>query len=368
MKNKLLSVFFCLLLASITVVSALTPDKAYSENEKRTLEQKPKISFSRFVSGKLSDEIESYLSDQFPARDGWITVKTLSLLALGKREISNVFFSKDGYLIDGFDSFDEANFKKNVETLKALSEKFRDGKVKFNVMLVPTKAEILFEKLPPFSENVSQKKLSEYVRASGLSVVDCESELLKHKDEYIYYKTDHHYTSLGAYYCYVSWKNAKGEKAEPLNFWQTKTLSENFRGTSYSKVNFPFAAYDTVTAYYKNVKHKVNYNSGNYVTDSIYETKYLGTKDQYATFLNSNQALTVVNGGGKGKLLIIKDSYANCFSQFVVDDYAQTHLIDPRFFKGSIEDYVKKNKIDEVLVLYNIPNFTSDTSFGKLCS
>lgn len=123
----------------------------------------------------------------------------------------------------------------------------------------------------------------EEAKARGLCTVDVFDILSEHRDEYIYYKTDHHFTSLGAYYC-------------------------------------------------------------------------------YAAFLNSNQSTTVVSGGGEGKLLILRDSYANCFAQFVIDDYAETHLIDLRFFRGSVSDYVAQNGITQVLVLYNIPNFASDTS------
>ena len=189
--------------------------------------------------------------------------------------------------------------------------------------------------------------------------------LSAHKSEYIYYKTDHHFTSLGAYYCYVAWMQSQGKTAEPLSAWHSKELCDNFRGTTYSKVNDPFAPRDTITAYYKTLTHTVNYNGGNYVTDSIYERKYLSGKDQYATFLNSNQSTTVVSGSGEGKLLILKDSYANCFSQFVIDDYAETHLIDLRFFKDSVTDYIEENGITQVLVLYNIPNFAQDTAIAK---
>lgn len=156
--------------------------------------------------------------------------------------------------------------------------------------------------------------------------------LSEHRDEYIYYKTDHHFTSLGAYYCCAAWMQAQGRTAQPLCAWQSQVLCDTFRGTTYNKVNAPFAAYDTITAYYKTLTHAVSYNGGNYVTDSIYERKHLSGKD----------------------------SYANCFAQFVVDGYAETHLIDLRFFRGSVSDYVAQNGITQVL--YNIPNFASDTS------
>ena len=79
-------------------------------------------------------------------------------------------------------------------------------------------------------------------------------------------------------------------------------------------------------------------------------------------FFNSNQSTTKIIGNGDGKLLILKGSYANTFGQFVVDDYAETHLIDMRFFKGKVSGYITENGITEVLVLYNIPNFCEDAA------
>jgi len=191
------------------------------------------------------------------------------------------------------------------------------------------------------------------------------TDVLKHHSgEYIFYRTDHHWTSLGSYYAFAAWKSSKGQQAEELNSWTKKELCSNFLGTTYAKVNFPFVTEDVIEAFYKNESHIVEYNQGKYCTDSIYETKYLSGSDQYAVFFNSNQSVTRVAGEGEGRLLIIKDSYANCFSQFVIDEYEETHLIDLRFFRGSVEEYIKNNEISEVLVLYNIPNFCSEKSIS----
>ena len=107
----------------------------------------------------------------------------------------------------------------------------------------------------------------------------------------------------------------------------------------------------------------MSYNNGQYETDSIYERKYLSGSDQYAVFLNSNQAQTVIQGSGKsGKLLLIKDSYGNTFSQFPVEDYAEVHVLDLRFFKGDVVEYAKENSITDTLVLYGAQNFVKDTN------
>lgn len=362
MRNRIIIGIFCALILSGSAAEILVPDKTYSASEKRKLAQMPTVSVTNLISGKFGGDLENCLADQFPARDSWVTAKTFTELASGKREIGGVYFAKDGYLIDAFTSYKAKQVKTNVAALKELSDKLD---VPMKVMLIPTAAQILTDRLPSFAPNLDQKKLLEYAKAQGLDTVDVFDELLAHNDEYIYYKTDHHFTSLGAYYCYSAWKEAKGESAEPITAWKSEILCDNFRGTTYAKVNYPLAPYDTITAYYK-TEHKVNYNGGAYVADSIYERKYLDGSDQYAVFLNSNQAQTVIEGSGTGRLLIVKDSYANTFAQFTVDEYAEVHLIDPRFFGGSVSEYAAENGIDEVLVIYNIPNFAADTAVGGI--
>ncbi|MCI7760454.1 MAG: DHHW family protein [[Eubacterium] saphenum] len=365
MRNKVISILFCVLLAAGIGASAILPDKYYSESEKRTLKQFPSLTAEEIFDGKLGDEIEQYLAEQFPARDGWVTVKTLAELASGKREIGGVFFADDGYLIEAHKSLPSKQAKTNIAALKMLSDSLAKSNIEMRVILAPTASQILSEKLPPFAPNANQSAVIEYARKQGMNVVDVTGALSGHKDEYIFYKTDHHWTSLGAYYAYAEWRRAKGETPEPIDAWTKRELCDNFRGTTYSKVNFPFAPFDTIDAYFKRERHEVNYNNGEYVTDSIFEEKFLNGSDQYAVFFNSNQAVTKINGSGSGKILIIKDSYANCFRQFVVDDYAETHLIDLRFFTGKVTDYIRENGIAEVLVLYNIQNFSTDISAAR---
>ncbi|MGN0682993.1 MAG: DHHW family protein [Oscillospiraceae bacterium] len=362
MRNKVISILFCLLLAAGIGASIILPDKYYSESEKRTLKQFPKPSFEEIFEGKFGNEIEAYLADQFPARDGWVTVKTITDRISGKTESNGVYFAADNYLIEAHKSLPSKQAKANIAALKMLSDKLSEQGITMNVMLVPTASYILSEKLPPFAPNANQHSVIEYAEQQGLKIVDVTEALAAHEDEYIYYKTDHHWTSLGAYYAYAEWVRSKGETPEPLSAWTKRELCSNFRGTTYSKVNYPFAPYDTIDAYYKSEKHEVDYNNGDYITDIIYEEKFLNGSDQYAVFFNSNQTTTKISGNGEGKLLIIKDSYANCFGQFVVDNYEETHLIDLRFFRGSVFDYVVENEITEVLVMYNIPNFCGDAS------
>ena len=194
---------------------------------------------------------------------------------------------------------------------------------------------------------------------AGVDWADVRSALAAHSSEGIYYRTDHHWTSLGAYYAYCAWRGIEPSADE----WTKEVLCDNFHGTTWNKVPLPTVPAEEITAWYKHANRNVSYNSGDYETDSIYERKYLDGSDQYAVFLNSNQAQTVIEGSGKsGKLLLIKDSYGNTFSQFPVEDYAEVHVIDLRFFKGDVVEYAKENSITDALVLYGVQNFVKDTN------
>ena len=365
MHNKVTAILFCLMLLAGAATHLFLSDRVYSENEKRELRQKPAATRQTVFSGEFGQEMETYLADQFPGRDGWVAVKTICERLLGKRESGGVYYADDGYLIDIYRSWNGKQTTANVTSLKALQDAMDDAGIPMRTMLVPTAARILSDKLPPYAQVADEQKVLDYAARRGIRLTDVTDALTAHKDEYIYYKTDHHWTSLGAYYAYAAWMRDRGLTAAPIGEWTKECLSDHFRGTTYNKVNDPLAAYDTIDAYYRSSAHTVNYNRGYYVTDTIYERSYLDGRDQYAVFLNSNQETTVITGPGSGKLLILKDSYANCFAQFTVDDFAETHLIDMRFFRGSVLKYIAENEITEVLVLYNIPNFTSDTAVAR---
>ena len=359
MRNKIITSFFCLLLAASALAGLLVPDRYYSEREKRTLMQKPQFTIVDFVSGKFSDEFEQYLTDQVPLRDGWVTMKTYMKLDIGKRESGGVYICKDKYLMDKFTSYSKKQLAANAAALADLQEKLAAEGVSMNTILVPIAAQVLTDKLPAYAPMADYAAILQVLTDAGVDTVDVFSALSAHSDENIYYRTDHHWTSLGAYYTYCAWRGIEPNADE----WTQEILCDNFHGTTWNKVPLPTVPAEEITAWYRQESRHVSYNDGQYETDSIYERKYLSGSDQYAVFLNSNQAQTVIEGSGKsGKFLLIKDSYGNTFSQFPVEDYAEVHVLDLRFFKGDVAEYAKENDITDALVLYGVQNFVKDTN------
>ena len=359
MRNKIITSFFCLLLAVSALIGLLMPDRYYSEREKRTLTQKPKFTVANFISGEFSDELEKYLTDQVPLRDGWVTMKTYMELAIGKRESVSVYICKDKYLMDKFTSYSKKQLVANAAALVDLQEKLAAEGISMNTILVPMAAQVLTDKLPAYAPVADYAAILQVLTDAGVDTTDVLSALVAHSSENIYYRTDHHWTSLGAYYAYCAWRGIEPNVDE----WTQEVLCDDFYGTTWNKVPLPTVPAEEITAWYKHINRSVSYNNGQYETDSIYERKYLSGSDQYAVFLNSNQAQTVIEGSGKsGKLLLIKDSYGNTFSQFPVENYAEVHVIDLRFFKGDVTEYAKENDITDALVLYGVQNFVKDTN------
>ena len=359
MRNKIITSFFCLLLAVSALIGLLMPDRYYSEREKRTLTQKPKFTVANFISGEFSDELEKYLTDQVPLRDGWVTMKTYMELAIGKRESVGVYICKDKYLMDKFTSYSKKQLVANAAALVDLQEKLAAEGISMNTILVPMAAQVLTDKLPAYAPVADYAAILQVLTDAGVDTTDVLSALVAHSSENIYYRTDHHWTSLGAYYAYCAWRGIEPNVDE----WTQEVLCDDFYGTTWNKVPLPTVPAEEITAWYKHINRSVSYNNGQYETDSIYERKYLSGSDQYAVFLNSNQAQTVIEGSGKsGKLLLIKDSYGNTFSQFPVEDYAEVHVLDLRFFKGDVTEYAKENGITDALVLYGVQNFVKDTN------
>ena len=343
----------------------LLPKHIYSDDENRYLAGLPEFSFEQVKSGAWMDGIEEFVNDQFPARLEWIVLKTKLDLILGKVESNGVYITDKGNYIESFKQYEKDQLDKNVAALNRFAQQMDEQLgLPVQVMLVPTAADILREQLSPFAIDLDQRKEIAKLRAESFTLVDISDALAEHADEYIYYKTDHHWTSLGAYYGYKAWK----PDALPLADYKEEILSETFLGTLYSKVKVEPAEKDTLHSYtVPGLAQQVEYNLDGIVHETFFESKFLDKKDKYSVYFNGNQSVTrIVGATEKRKLLIIKDSYANTFAQFAAADYAEVHMVDLRSFNMPVSQYVQMMGIDDVLVLYNYKNFTEDTHMYML--
>ena len=372
MKNKNFIVvgIFVVFIFIITILNIISPTKIYSEKEKRKLAQSPELNKETILSGKFTQEYEEYFNDQFVFRDNWISLNTkYKILSLNKH-INDVYLGKNNYLFEDTSSYDTKKLYKNMDHLKNLISKYKDsiGENNINIMLIPNGSEILSDKLPKYATVLDQQKILKDAEVMYKdNFINTYDILKRNKSKYIYYKTDHHWTTLGAYYGYNVWADKTNHEIKPFSSDNTKIISTNFLGTIYSKINYAKEP-DIITIYNPEEKYSVNYDSNTSSSTSLYNLEYLEKKDQYSVFLDGNHGLvTITSSNTNGKnLLIIKDSYANCFIPFIADEYERIHVIDLRYYNSSLESYIEDNDISELLVLYNINSIAKDTNLYKV--
>lgn len=372
--KRLPGVIFMVLLLGLAGKEALSHQRTYSPVEKRELQTRPEISITKVLDGRFQRKYESYLRDQFPGRDHWVSFQTDMELFMGKNEIHNVYIGKNNYLLEHYTEkeFDPQQISKNLQAL----EKFV-GKAKQNadvhVMMVPTKSWVLREKLPAFAPHYKEQKFYDALQQKLEKedvLISVEPVLDAHKEEEIYYRTDHHWTTLGAWYAYEQYTKAvSGDLQRAQRKKKFRCISKDFYGTTYAKINYARQA-DKIEIYEPADKLRVVYNMGEKKTKTLYDFSFLKTADQYSVFTGGNQAVLEITGGIKnGKtLLLIKDSFANSILPFLAEDYEKLVVVDLRQLNVSGDRLLEMFSPTDILILYNSAQFAQDKEFEIKCN
>ncbi|WP_188068345.1 DHHW family protein [Brevibacillus brevis] len=357
---------FLLFILVVAVLNILTPDQAFSESENRVLEKKPLFSLRSLLAGKFTSDYEAYITDQFAFRDVWIGLKTDADRVMGKKDSNGVYLGKDGYLIQHFSSPLDAEVKDRVQAIRSIHQTTPD--LRKYIMLVPTAA-LLQDKLPAYAPMGDEHAALNRVRQSlpsDIRFVDVYPALSAGREDAIFYKTDHHWTSKGAYYAYRLLCKQMGIVPKDEAAFNIREVTDAFYGSLYSKSGFRHLQPDRIDLYLpkKERKKKVDYVDEGRTADSLYQMDNLYKKDKYAVFLNGNHALiriTTDHPDGK-KLLVVKDSYANSLIPFLAEHFAEIDVVDLRYYEESVAKLIQDRQFHDMLFLYNVKTFFEDTS------
>ena len=360
---------FLLFMVLAIVLNIFMPDKEYSESENRMLAQAPEFSLTNLASGKFMTDMEDYVTDQFVFRDQWINLKVLEDMALGKRESNGVYIGKQGYLMQvPENNIDDDSVNDNLNAIREFAQRHED--VNTVMSLVPNAAYILEQLTPanaPVRDQSQDIALAEETVGDVLTFVDLTETMSSHRDEAIYYKTDHHWTSLGARYAFDTIYSALGI-SEPAQDYTVYPVSHTFSGTLASKSGYDRSR-DTIDIYVPqdvSTEYVVNYVEEGEKTASMYESRALEQKDQYEVFFGGNHSrIDITTPVEENKnLLIFKDSYANCLIPFLQPYFRSIIVIDPRYYYDDVDRLVTDNSITDILFLYNVDTFMTDTSLA----
>ncbi len=352
----------------LVIFNLFRPKGDYSSLENRYLQDFPNFSFKALSNGTFMEQFESFANDQLLGRDFLVKRRAKTEILLGKKENNGVYFAEDGYLIEQPPVLEQEIVLENLNAVKTLHSL---GRFRITLSVVPPAYEILREKLPdhvysPVILNLNQAIRKE-LKDTGVQIADPSSVLWNHRNEYIYYKTDHHQTSLGSRLSYESLAQFLGyEPLEDVAFHPVD-VSHSFLGTTYSK-GLVSVKPDTITAYETKPSATVSFPEKQEQFDSVYFKNHLEEKDQYAFFLDGNHGLAVVKGPNQNgrHLAIFKDSYAHSLAPFLANHFETIHFIDLRYFQGDILEYLHNNQLQDVLFYYSAPSFMTKGTLDKV--
>lgn len=359
---------FLFLLVGFSVLNLFWPKRDMSDLENRKLAQLPSFSIKTLLNGDFLQDFSTYMQDQVAFRDTWIDLESaFNNLAFGKVEESNILLGKDCWMFTKL--FDvspdtQKQLSKNLDAVTNFASR-HPGKVTF--LLAPSASVIYPEKLPVGAPMVDENAMLDDIFSqvsSSADVLDLRDVFTREKDEYLYYKTDHHWTTQGAYLAYQQFCQLKG--LTPFDTAARESVSiPDFYGTHYSAARRWDIQPDVITYYpldnpmtIYDITGETQYSARK--TETMVNTEKFQTRDKYAAFLDGNNGYSVIEGNGEGSILVVKDSYANCFVPFLTENYAKIGVVDLRNFSYGLDSTIESEGYDQVLILYNFQTFIAD--------
>ncbi|MDR0983510.1 MAG: hypothetical protein LBL93_00675 [Ruminococcus sp.] len=338
-KSKINNIFtiddFTEVLFGFFIFNLFTQDKEYSITERSTLTTFPTFSFAELKKGKWTERYDEYVTDQFAMRDNFLSLCANSEFILMKKDFNDVILSSERLV--AVSKVDSVQLEKNIEYVNNFTN---SNGLKNSVILAPTAYEI-------YVDNSVEDLIGDKMNYR----IDVYDALKDCSDEYIYYRTDHHWTSTGALKAYTVFDEAVGgseQKTSRLN--EPQVITKSFRGTLYSKAMTDFVKADTILQYSDR--------------EDLYDKSKLDGSSDYSVFLGGDLPCLEFKGNADNgkKLLVLKDSYANSFVQFLIDDYEEIVVVDLRYYHLSVKDLIAEKGLTDCLVLYNAQNFSTDNN------
>lgn len=371
--NKLIcgayvGIFLSLLLAGGCSVFFFQ-QKEYSENENRYLTKLPRISAKGVTSGEIQEKLEDAMCDQFAWRDGWLSFATQMQRLTGSSCINQVYLGKDHYFFEKV--LDSDISRKKYETnLKMIQACAQQENIDCTVLLVPSPATVLQDKLPNGAvtyDSVSLQKLGQqYFSDQWLDITDNLRDVSK--KEQVYFRTDHHWTLRGAYEAYKAYTEHMGRSVSSYESFAPETVSRSFLGTIYSKLLPKDVKEDTIYVA-KELPDSITVTCDGEKMDGVYQWDQLDTKDKYAVFFGGNYGIVEIKNSqaeSEETLFVFKDSFANCMVPFFIEDYQNIVMIDLRYYTQSVSQLMEQYDNKSMLVLYEMTNFAKDDYQSKL--
>ena len=354
--KKIISILVSIIVFCIVLIFLVAPKKEFSYNENRYLTKFPTLNIENIISGKFMTQLDDYIADNFPFRESLLSFKSELYKELGVYKQNDVYYGNDNKLYQKYK--EPSNSDIVIKRVNKLSENINSD-VYF--MLVPTSIYVNNDRISKYNNSFDEGKTIDYYKDKlNVNFIDVRETFNINKNDYLYYGTDHHWTTRGANLAYLEYCKNVGINCRQYSF---SIINDKFYGTLYSKVLDNSLEYDYIEKVNDNTNYYVYFDDDKSYSSSLYNYKYLDEKDKYSFFLDNNHSLISIENldtQNEDSILIIKDSYANAFIPLIAPNYKYIYVIDPRYYNLSISDYINEKQIDKVLFIYNVLTIDED--------
>ena len=288
-------------------------------------------------------------------------------------------FRVDGAVFEEYDYVDEAA-ENYAAVVNKTAEKLSD-KTTVYTLIIPTAVGVtlpddIAEILPGYIDQGEAIQRIMDKMSDRVGSVNCFDQLMQHRDEYLYFRTDHHWNGRGAYYAYKAFCEKKGMAAVTLEE-RTEKQFEGFLGTYYWKSSNedPVLAEtpDTIQAYYprsENATMKFTDEKGeSHDWSIISDVSEWKASTKYCTFAAGDTPIaefTNPDVTDNSVCIIVKESFGNALMPYLVDHYTTIYEIDYRYWTGNLIDFAREKSADDLIFANNLSMIRSSLLVGKL--
>ena len=365
-RYRALILAFCGFIGAFATLYWLLPGQDFSEKEKRVLSALPKLTGASVLDGSAESALEAWMSDHVPGRDALVGLNARYELMSGRNGLNGVIRDGEGRLVAAPAAMDRAELLDKCERINALAQKI-DRPV--SLLLIPESGYIREALLPRLHATYHDGEAAQLIAQAldGVDFIWPEARFRALDADALYYRTDHHFTSRGAWEACVLYAQSLGLALPDRSEYDVQAV-DGFRGSQYAKSGLWDTPAEAVELWRGPAEAGVQVVCDDRPpANSMFFPEHLADMDKYPVFLDGNHALvTITTGHGGENLLIVRDSFGHCFAPFAAECFGKVVLVDLRYYHRKLSQLVEDARIDRVLVLYGMDTFMTDSNFGWL--
>lgn len=361
LQDYILTGAFCGFLGLMCLGYLLLPKTDFSQTEKRYMAEVPELTWDRVASGEYGSDVETYMADHIPGRDFFVGLNAYVDLLTGRQTADDIHVTWDGRLVEAPVTWNQENVDKNMTKINSFAQKLGRN---VDLLLVPSAGWASRNDIAGVADPYTDEAIiaSIYAMAGeGVRPLDLTADF---DDPSLYYRTDHHWTSEGAYRAYEAYMRTLGREYRDRADFTVETVAD-FRGSTHSRAALWLTPGENLELWTGSQGITVTNKDSEGVHEGIFYRNRLEEVDKYTVYLDGNHSMVRIhnpNAAGKGKLLVIRDSYSNCLGGFLAESYEEVVLVDQRYYRTALSQLCAEEGFTDILVCYSLSNFMTDTN------